>query len=161
MNCSTFHRKVFGIFVRLTVPGRPLNHEPWPFRLQRAQLAQGTGHVADRSSPRTLASAAACLHMAGMTEEICPLCGRTLGDVNVDRHHLVPKTFKGKEQFFVHKICHRKIHSVFTERELLRKYHTWEALREDPDIQLFIEWVGRKPPAFYAMTATSKKKRGR
>jgi hypothetical protein len=99
--------------------------------------------------------------MAHMTEEICPLCGRTLGDVNVDRHHLVPKTFKGKEQFLVHKICHRKIHSVFTERELMQTYHTWEALRGDPDIQVFIEWVARKPAAFYVTTATSKKKNRR
>ena len=99
--------------------------------------------------------------MAHLIEENCPLCGRTLGDVNVDRHHLVPKAFKGKEQFFVHKICHRKIHSVFTERELMLKYHTWEALQAHPDMYLFIAWVARKPPAFYATTATSNKKKGR
>ena len=99
--------------------------------------------------------------MPVMTEETCPLCGRTLGDVNVDRHHLVPKAFKGKEQFFVHKICHRKIHSVFTERELLQKYHTWAALQGHPDIHVFIAWVARKPAAFYATTATSNKKKAR
>jgi len=91
----------------------------------------------------------------------CPLCGRILGNVNVDRHHLVPKSYKGKEQFLVHKICHRKIHSVFTERELLQTYHTWSALQGDPDIHAFIEWVARKPPGFYTATATSHKKRAR
>ena len=73
--------------------------------------------------------------MVGMTEAdtpSCPLCGRPLGSVHVDRHHLIPKTFKGKDQFLVHKICHRKIHSVFTERELLHSYHTWDALRSAP-----------------------------
>lgn len=79
----------------------------------------------------------------------------------MDRHHLVPKSLKGKEQFFVHKICHRKIHSVFTERELLQKYHTWAALQGDPDIRAFIEWVARKPPGFYTTTATSNKKKAR
>jgi hypothetical protein len=43
-----------------------------------------------------------------MDDERCPLCGRVLGTVNIDRHHLVPKTFKGREQFPIHKICHRK-----------------------------------------------------
>jgi hypothetical protein len=92
---------------------------------------------------------------------LCPLCGRPLGTVQVDRHHLIPKTFKGKEQFLVHKICHRKIHSVFTEKELLHSYHTWDALRSAPEIADFIAWVARKPPAFYTSTATSNKKKSR
>ena len=73
----------------------------------------------------------------------CPLCGRVLGTVNIDRHHLIPKTFKGKEQFPIHKICHRKIHSAFTERELLQTYHTWEALRAHEDIRAFVDWVAK------------------
>lgn len=102
--------------------------------------------------------------MPGMTAEpslYCPLCSRLLGAVQVDRHHLIPKTFKGKDQFLVHKICHRKIHSVFTERELLQHFHTWEALRSAPEIAAFIAWVARKPPGFYTSTATSNKKKAR
>lgn len=94
-----------------------------------------------------------------MDAQHCPLCGRPLGTENIDRHHLIPKTFKGKEQFELHKICHRKIHSVLTERELLHHYHTWEALRSHPDIKAFIAWVARKPPGFYARTATSSNKK--
>lgn len=89
----------------------------------------------------------------------CPLCGRELGALNIDRHHLVPKTFKGKEQFPIHKICHRKIHSAFTERELLRSYHTWEALRGHDEIRAFIDWVAKKPPEFYTRTYTSNDKK--
>lgn len=96
-----------------------------------------------------------------MSDERCPLCDRPLGTVNVDRHHLVPKTFKGKEQFPIHKICHRKIHATFSERELLRAYHTWDALRGDAAIAAFIEWVAKKPPAFYTRTFTSKDKKSR
>lgn len=95
------------------------------------------------------------------SEAPCPLCGRLLGTVNIDRHHLVPRTFKGKEQFPIHKICHRKIHSAFTERELLRAYHTWEALRGQEDIRSFIDWVANKPPGFYTRTYTSNKKNSR
>ena len=91
----------------------------------------------------------------------CPLCGRVLGTANIDRHHLIPKTFKGKEQFAIHKICHRKIHSALTERELLQTYHTWEALRGHEDIAAFIAWVAKKPPAFHTRTYTSNKKKSR
>ncbi|TFW27615.1 hypothetical protein E4O92_23525 [Massilia horti] len=77
----------------------------------------------------------------------------------MDRHHLIPKTFKGKDQFPIHKICHRKIHSVFTERELLREYHTWEALREHEVIRNFINWVAKKPSGFYSRTQTAGRKR--
>jgi hypothetical protein len=82
-----------------------------------------------------------------------------LGTVNIDRHHLIPKTFKGKEQFPIHKICHRMIHAAFTERELLRSFHTWEDLRSNEDIQTFIAWVAKKPPEYYSRTATSNKKK--
>ncbi len=94
-----------------------------------------------------------------VSEPLCPLCDRPLGTVNIDRHHLIPKTFKGKEQYPIHKICHRKIHSAFTERELLQRFHTWEALREHEDIRAFIAWVAKKPPEFYTRTFTSNKKK--
>ena len=94
-----------------------------------------------------------------MNEPLCPLCGRVLGTVNIDRHHLVPRKFKGTEQFPIHKICHRKIHSVFTERELLNNFHTWDALRDQPDIRAFIDWVSKKDPGFYSRTATSNAKK--
>jgi 5-methylcytosine-specific restriction endonuclease McrA len=94
-------------------------------------------------------------------EDPCPLCGRPLGTVQVDRHHLIPKTFKGRDQYPIHKICHRKIHSAFTERELLQTYHTWEALRAHDDIAAFVAWVAKKPAGFYTKTYTANKKRGR
>lgn len=96
-----------------------------------------------------------------MPDEHCPLCGRVLGTIHIDRHHLIPKTFKGKQQFPIHKICHRKIHSALTERELLQQFHTWEALRGHEDIAAFIAWVANKPPGFYTRTCTSNRKKGR
>jgi hypothetical protein len=94
-------------------------------------------------------------------EAICPLCGRILGATNVDRHHLIPKKFKGTEQFLVHKICHRKIHSAFTEKELHRSFHTWEALRTNEEIRNFIAWVAKKEPGFYSRTLSTNAKRRR
>jgi hypothetical protein len=84
-----------------------------------------------------------------------------LGTVNIDRHHLIPRKFKGTQQFALHKICHRKIHSAFTERELLRSLHSWEALRATEEIRTFVEWVANKPPGYYSRTATSNHKKQR
>jgi len=94
-------------------------------------------------------------------ENLCPLCNRSLGDVNVDEHHLVPRTFKGKEKEKIHKICHRYIHAVLTEREMLNFYHTWERLREHSEIEKFIKWVAKKDPAFYDSTKDSSERKAK
>lgn len=94
----------------------------------------------------------------------CPLCLRELGTINVDSHHLIPKAFKGKELVDLHKICHRKIHATFSERELLHYYHTIDRLLESEHIQKFVKWVAKKHPSFYDSsdeTASRKGKRRR
>jgi hypothetical protein len=98
--------------------------------------------------------------------EMCPICDRELGDVNlpssnVDRHHLIPKTHGGKEQFFIHKICHRKIHATFTEKELEKKFNTWEELRAHDEIKKFVEWVAKKPIDYYAGSDETQVRNGK
>lgn len=92
--------------------------------------------------------------------ETCPLCDRQLGQ-NIDEHHLIPKTFKGKETVTLHKICHRKVHSVFTERELANYYNTIERLREHSEIQKFIAWVAKKEPDYYSGSDETKTRKGK
>ena len=87
-----------------------------------------------------------------MKSHLCPVCHRELGTSMVDEHHLVPKTFGGKETFTLHRICHRKIHATFTERELLNYYHTFERIREHSEFQKFIAWVKKKPIDYYSGT---------
>ena len=92
----------------------------------------------------------------------CPLCDRELGTINVDEHHLIPKAFKGKTKEPIHKICHRKIHATFSEKELARKFNTWESLRSHEDIQAFVKWVQKKDPGYYDVsreTSTRRKRR--
>jgi len=74
----------------------------------------------------------------------CPLCGREL-DATSDLHHLVPKSKKGKETVRLHKICHRKIHSLFDEKLIASYYNTIERLLESDDIQRFVKWIKKKP----------------
>ena len=82
--------------------------------------------------------------------ELCPLCGRLLGRIR-ERHHIIPKSKGGKQTVELHPICHRKIHSVFSNTELAR-LGTIEALIVAPEMQAFIRWVKTKPPDFHAPT---------
>ena len=92
---------------------------------------------------------------------LCPLCHRPLGLENIDRHHLVPKSRKGKVQEPIHKICHRKIHATYTEKELEKRFHTWDELRAQEPIKIFIEWVKDKDPGFYLSTRETVDRRGK
>lgn len=86
---------------------------------------------------------------AAATAALCPLCGRPLvPGPSVNEHHLVPRTFKGRDTVTLHKICHDKIHAVLSERELADPYHTIDRLRAHPEIARFIRWVARKSPEF-------------
>lgn len=96
------------------------------------------------------------------SENTCPLCERELGDENIDRHHLVPKSKGGKVQELIHKICHRKLHATLTEKELAINYHTWASLKAHPEILKFIAWVKKQPLGFYSGSdETSDRKRKR
>ena len=77
----------------------------------------------------------------------------------MDRHHLIPKSKDGVDQFLVHRMCHQKIHSLFTENELAAHYHTWERLREHSDMQTFIRWIQKKPIDYYDRNIRSNNKR--
>jgi hypothetical protein len=63
---------------------------------------------------------------------------------SLDKHHLVPKSRKGKDPELVHIVCHGKIHSTFDENTLAREYNTWEALKAHPEIKKYIKWVQKK-----------------
>lgn len=78
---------------------------------------------------------------------------------SVDRHHFLPRSEGGREARWVHRICHRKLHSLFTERELARLYATPEAIRAHPEITRFVRWVARKHPEFWVRTATARARR--
>jgi hypothetical protein len=91
----------------------------------------------------------------------CGICGRPLGTKLIDAHHLVPKTFKGKETVQLHKICHRKVHSVFTEKEMEKYYNTIQRLHEHSDIQAFAKWVANKPLDYYSGSDETQRRKGK
>jgi len=81
----------------------------------------------------------------------CWLCERPLGR-RVEWHHPVPKSRKGRETVPVHPICHRTIHATLSNAELARSFHAAEALRAQPDIAKFLQWIANKPPDFHTST---------
>ena len=86
---------------------------------------------------------------------ICSICERPIPDSQKDAHHLIPKSKGGKETTFLHRICHKHIHALFTEVELANRYHQIQILKEHPEMKKFIHWVSSKPPAFYEKTHKS------
>jgi hypothetical protein len=100
----------------------------------------------------------------------CPLCQRPL-DGTVTRHHLYPQKFGRKKghkahakEFPVvslHKICHRMIYALFSEKFLVEHFNTIEALRAHPAMQSFLEFIAEKPPSFDVRVRGNKEKRQR
>lgn len=97
----------------------------------------------------------------------CPICDRDMFDdgKSINRHHFVPKSRGGKEQFYTHTICHNKIHSLWTEKELEQEFSDPERIKENTEMQTFIKWIKNKDPLFYLTTKDSNtrkhKRRGR
>lgn len=94
----------------------------------------------------------------------CPICGRSMfAGKSVNEHHLIPKSLKGRETITLHRICHSKIHSILTERELFTHYHTIERLTGHPEMEKFIKWVRKKEPEYVGRNrwTNDRKKRRR
>lgn len=92
-------------------------------------------------------------------ENFCPICKRVLGNT-IDLHHWFPKThMKGLDKgptSILHRVCHQKIHSIWTERELYNYYNTLERVLENHEMQKFIKWVSKKEPNFIDINKETK-----
>lgn len=96
-------------------------------------------------------------HIQGV---ICPICDRPIPSSQKDAHHLIPKSKGGRTTEYLHRICHRQIHALFTESELASQFNNAIALQEHPEMQRFIHWVKTKPDAFYERVRKSTRIKG-
>jgi hypothetical protein len=94
---------------------------------------------------------------------ICVICKRELPEDPhySDEHHLIPKSKKGKDTVLIHRLCHNKIHSIWTEKELADYYNTPERIREHPEMRKFIKWFSKKPIDFYVKTKDSNDRKSK
>ena len=94
---------------------------------------------------------------------VCPLCERPIpGHARQSVHHLTPKLKGGARGATVrlHQICHSAIHARYSEAEIARRLSDVEALRADPEIAHFLDWVRDKPDDFHAPTRQTRARRG-
>jgi hypothetical protein len=90
----------------------------------------------------------------------CPLCGRPLvPGPSVNEHHMVPRSHRGRDTVTMHRICHSKIHTVFSEQELARYYNTVERLLENEEIRKVVSWVRKKDPEYFDRNRTPARRR--
>lgn len=96
--------------------------------------------------------------IVGDSKDICPLCGRQLVPP-CNKHHLLPLSQggKGTETVMMHKICHDKIHAVFSEAALKKEYNTIEALQKHEEMSRFIKWVRKREPEYYDKSVKMKR----
>ena len=94
---------------------------------------------------------------------LCPLCGRDIPSQERSSHHLTPVVKGGRKgpQAILHRICHSKIHSMLSERELADSYDTIEKLKAHDDIGKFIKWVKKKPSDYCDSNRLANVRRGK
>ena len=59
----------------------------------------------------------------------------------------------------MHKICHRAIHAMLSERERVEEFSGFSALKKHPTLAQFIAWVKKRPPEYYDRTRWSQSRR--
>ena len=80
----------------------------------------------------------------------CPICDRDMWEGNsIDKHHMVPKCRGGKQTEYLHKVCHRKIHSIWSEKELEKEFNDPVIIREHEEMIKFIKFIKKKDPDYY------------
>lgn len=88
-------------------------------------------------------------HKEGLVNT-CPLCERKILKNQEDKHHLIPKSKGGgnKDIVLLHLACHRQIHMIFKESDLANHFNSIELLKNNQDVQNFINWIKTKPVDF-------------
>ena len=95
-------------------------------------------------------------------ETFCLLCERPIPkNVPQSIHHLIPKSKGGKHgpRVLLHHICHKQIHSIFSEKELASSYNEIGKIKEHPIMGKFLRWVSKRPPDFISRTLKPDKYR--
>lgn len=75
---------------------------------------------------------------------ICQVCQRDIPENCIEKHHLVPKSRKGRDNITVCVNCGDQIHKLFTNKELEKTYNTLEALMSTEKMQKWAAWIGKK-----------------
>lgn len=95
---------------------------------------------------------------AQSNEHTCPICLHGYEPGRMNKHHLVPRSRKGRVTELICRNCHRQIHALYTEKELERHFGTLEALLAAEKLQPWIAWARKRKPTGRVKTRTSRRK---
>lgn len=90
----------------------------------------------------------------------CPVCKRLTPPNLIEKHHLIPKSKKGKETASVCVSCGDMLHKIFSLKEMRDNYNTIDKILEHEDIIKWVKWISKKPNDF-SICMKSKKGKNR
>lgn len=93
---------------------------------------------------------------------VCAICDRDMvSGISSDEHHWIPRAKGGLKgpKSIIHRVCHSKIHSVWSEKELARTYNEPETIKNAPEMQDFLQWVKKRDAGFYMSTKMHNRRR--
>lgn len=93
------------------------------------------------------------------SESACPICLHAYPKKQLTRHHLIPKSRKGKIVELICRHCHKQIHATFSEKELERSYNTIEKLVEAEEFQPWVKWIRKRKPTSKIAIRRNKRRR--
>ncbi len=93
------------------------------------------------------------------SDRVCPICQHEYARKELTKHHLVPKSRKGKITVSLCRPCHKQIHALYTEKELEENFGTLEMLLAAELLEPWIDWIRKRKPTAHIKTKTSKRKR--
>jgi len=91
-------------------------------------------------------------------EIICPICQRKTPMGYQEKHHLIPKTKKGKETIIVCISCGDMLHQLFDNNFLKNNLNTIEKINNNEKVQNWVNWIKKKPDLFTVCMAKKKRK---
>lgn len=74
----------------------------------------------------------------------CPICDRP--NYYSSDHHMVPKSRGGRATKTICRDCHKAVHSVFTNKQLEKTYHTVEALMGHEGFAKMVAFIRKQNP---------------
>lgn len=86
----------------------------------------------------------------------CPFCNRETPEEFQEKHHLIPKSKKGKDTVLVCSDCGDMIHQLFKVSELKTKLNTVDKIKAEPKMQTWISWISKKTNSFGVCMARKK-----
>jgi hypothetical protein len=88
----------------------------------------------------------------------CPICQRETPSEAQEKHHLIPKSKKGKEVVLVCCDCGDMVHKIFTNKQLALTFNSIDNIILNEKIIKWVKWIQKKPVTF-GINMKNKKRR--